>query len=84
MINGLGFGQPLDYQPWISFPGAIAGEWAGQLRLIGDAFGVEVQEVREDFDRAVTNETLHVAMGTVGGRNLRRDPHESHRRRRRS
>jgi hypothetical protein len=65
MINGLGFGQSLDYQPWISFPGAIAGEWAGQLRLIGDAFGVEVQEVREDFDRAVTNETLHVAMGTV-------------------
>jgi hypothetical protein len=50
---------------WISFPGAIAGEWAGQLRLIGDAFGVEVDEVREDFDRAVTNETLEVAMGTV-------------------
>jgi hypothetical protein len=65
MINGLGFGQPLDYRPWISFPGAIAGEWAGQLRLIGDAFGVEVEEVREDFDRAVTNETLEVAMGTV-------------------
>jgi len=33
--------------------------------LIGDAFGVEVEEVREDFDRAVTNETLEVAMGTV-------------------
>src|ERR1700743_1544821 len=65
MINGLGFGQPLDYQPWISFPGAIAGEWAGKLRLVGDAFGVEVQEVREDFDRALTNETLEVAMGTV-------------------
>src|ERR1700728_3528689 len=66
MINGLGFGQPLDYQPWISSPGAIAGEWAGQLRLIGDAFGVQVEEVREDFDRAVTNETLSVAMGTSG------------------
>jgi hypothetical protein len=65
MINGLGFGQPLDYQPWISFPGAIAGEWGGQLRLIGDAFGVEVQEVREEYDRAVTNETLEVAMGTA-------------------
>lgn len=65
MINGLGFGQPLDYQPWISFPGAIAGEWAGQLRLIGNALGVEVQEVREDFDRAITDETLEVAMGTV-------------------
>ncbi len=65
MINGLGFGQPLDFQPWISYPGAIAGEWQGQLRLVADALGVEIQEVREHFDRAVTNRTLEVAMGTV-------------------
>ena len=65
MINGLGFGQPLDYQPWISFPGAIAGEWQGQIRLIADALGVELHEVREGFDRAVTDRTLNVAMGTV-------------------
>jgi 2,4-diaminopentanoate dehydrogenase len=45
--------------------GAIAGEWQGQLRLVADALGVEIQEVRETFDRAVTNRTLEVAMGTV-------------------
>jgi 2,4-diaminopentanoate dehydrogenase len=65
MINGLGFGQPLDYQPWVAIPGAIAGEWQGQIRLIADALGFEVQEVRENFDRAETNRTLNVAMGTV-------------------
>ncbi|MFA1701324.1 dihydrodipicolinate reductase [Mycobacterium intracellulare] len=65
MNDALGFGRPLDYQPWISFPGAIAGEWQGQIRLIAHALGVEVQEVRESFDRAVTNRTLEVAMGTV-------------------
>src|SRR6202048_3638103 len=65
MSDALGFGRPLDYQPRISFPGAIAGEWQGQIRLIADALGVEVQEVRESFDRAVTNRTLNVAMGTV-------------------
>ena len=65
MINGMGFGQPLDFEPWVSIPGAIAGEWQGQIRLIADALGVEVQEVRETFDRAVTNRTLEVAMGTV-------------------
>ncbi len=65
MINGLGFGQPLDFEPWVAMPGAIAGEWAGQIRLIGDALGVEVQEIRESFDRAVTHRTLEVAMGTV-------------------
>jgi 2,4-diaminopentanoate dehydrogenase len=65
MSDALGFGRPMDYQPWISFPGAISGEWQGQIRLVGDALGVEVQEVRESFDRAVTNRTLEVAMGTV-------------------
>lgn len=65
MVNGMGFGQPLDFQPWVSFPGAIAGEWQGQLRLIADALGAEVQEIRETFDRAVTHRTLEVAMGTV-------------------
>ena len=33
--------------------------------MVADALGVEVQEVRETFDRAVTNRTLEVAMGTV-------------------
>jgi 2,4-diaminopentanoate dehydrogenase len=65
MSNALGFGRPLDYKPWISFPGAIAGEWQGQIRLISDALGVEVQEVRETFERVVTHRTLQVAMGTV-------------------
>ncbi|MGP4053617.1 NAD(P)H-dependent amine dehydrogenase family protein [Mycobacterium sp. 4D054] len=65
MSDALGFGRPLDYQPWISFPGAIAGEWQGQLRLVADALGVELDEVRETFDRAVTDRPLEVAMGTV-------------------
>ncbi|MGH3580965.1 MAG: hypothetical protein ACRDUB_05230 [Mycobacterium sp.] len=61
----MGFGRPLDYQPWIGFPGAIAGEWQGQIRMIGDALGVEIDEVRESLERAVTDRTLEVAMGTV-------------------
>jgi hypothetical protein len=65
MSDALGFGRPLDYQPWISFPGAISGEWQGQIRMIAEALGVEVQELRETFDRAVTERTLEVAMGTV-------------------
>jgi hypothetical protein len=65
MSDALGFGRPPEYQPWIGFPGAIAGEWQGQIRLIADTLGAEVQEVRENFDRAMTNRTLNVAMGTV-------------------
>ncbi len=65
MSDAMGFGRPLDYQPWIGFPGAIAGEWQGQIRMVADALGAEVQEVRETFDRAATDRTLEVAMGTV-------------------
>src|SRR6201992_1211326 len=65
MSDALGFGRPLDYEPWIGYPGAIAGEWQGQIRLVADALRGEVQEVRDDLDRAVTNRTLEVAMGTV-------------------
>ena len=65
MSDALGFGRPMDYVPWISFPGAIAGEWQGQIRMVADALGVEVQEVRETFDRAATERTLEVAMGAV-------------------
>jgi len=35
------------------------------MRMVAEALGVELQEVRETFDRAVTERTLEVAMGTV-------------------
>ena len=65
MSDALGFGRPLDYQPWIAFPGAIAGEWQGQIRLVAEALGVEVSEVRETFDRRTTDRALDVAFGRV-------------------
>jgi hypothetical protein len=65
MSDALGFGRPLDYQPWISFPGAIAGEWQGQLRLVAEALGVEIEEVRETFDRRTSDRTFDVAFGRV-------------------
>src|ERR1700743_455274 len=66
MSDALGFGRPPDYEPWISFPGAIAGEWQGQIRLIADALGVEVQEVRERLDRTVRHRTVEGAVGACG------------------
>lgn len=65
MVNGMGFGQPMDYEPWVSIPGAIAGEWQGQIRMMADALGVEVDEVRETFDRRPTERKLDVAFGTA-------------------
>src|SRR6201995_5724820 len=57
MSDALGFGRLPDYEPWISFPGAIAGEWQGQIRLVGDALGVEFQDVLKNCGRAIMNRT---------------------------
>ena len=65
MIDALGFGQPLDFEPWIMLPGAIAGEFEGQIRYIADGLGVEVDEVRETYDRRPTEQPIETAFGTV-------------------
>ncbi len=65
MVDALGFGQPLDYEPWIMLPGAIAGEFEGQVRYIADGLGAEVSEVRETYDRRATEQPIETAFGTV-------------------
>jgi hypothetical protein len=65
MIDALGFGQPLDYEPWIMLPGGITSEFGGQVQLIADGLGVEATEFREFYDRRVTDEPIETAFGTV-------------------
>lgn len=65
MVSALGFGQPLDFEPWIMLPGAVAGEFQGQIRYIADGLGAEVEEVRETFDRRPTEQPIETAFGTV-------------------
>jgi len=65
MIDALGFGQPLTFEPWIQLPGAIVGEFEGQVRFIADGLGVELSEIRETYDRRTTTEPIETAFGTV-------------------
>jgi 2,4-diaminopentanoate dehydrogenase len=65
MMDGMGFGRPLDFEPWVGMPGAITHEWAGGIHLIAEGLGVEVEEIRERIERAPTPRTLEVACGTL-------------------
>ena len=65
MVDALGFGQALDFEPWIMLPGAVSGEYQGQLRFIADGLGVEIDEVRETYDRRLTDQPIETAFGTV-------------------
>lgn len=65
MIDALGFSLPLDAEPWIMIPGAIAGEFGAQVTYVADALGVELEEIREFDDRRPTQQPIETAFGTV-------------------
>ena len=65
MMDGMGFGRPLDYSPWISRPGMIEASWTGPIHLIAAGLGVEVEQVHGTLDRFLTDRELQVACGTI-------------------
>ena len=65
MMDGMGFGRALDLDPLVAIPGVVTHEWGGGLRLMADALGVELDEIRERVERAPTARTLEVACGTI-------------------
>jgi 2,4-diaminopentanoate dehydrogenase len=65
MMNGMGFGRPLDFEPMLSTPGFIEMAWSAPIHLIAEGLGVEVQEIRGTLDRRLTNRDIDVAFGTI-------------------
>lgn len=65
MMDGLGFGRPLDFEPFIALPGVIPMVWRGPIELIARGLGVELEEIRGDLDRRLTERDIEVAFGTL-------------------
>lgn len=65
MMNGMGFGHPLDFQPMLATPGFIEMAWKAPIYLIASGLGVEVEEVRGSLDRQLTDRDIEVAFGTI-------------------
>lgn len=65
MFDVFGFGRPLDYEPIMAMPGVQASAWAPPVRMVADALGVELDEVRETYDRVTTDRRLDVASGVI-------------------
>ena len=65
MMDGMGFGRPMDFVPWIGAPGAVAHEWAPHIHMIADAMGYQVEDIRQTFDKRATNRVLDVACGRI-------------------
>lgn len=64
-----GFGRPADYTPPLAVPGVMRMGWGGMVQMIADRVGVELDEIRENFERWYTAEAfdtpmMHVPQGT--------------------
>ncbi|OBI85338.1 dihydrodipicolinate reductase, partial [Mycobacterium sp. 1245805.9] len=65
MMDGLGFGRPLDFEPMLKTPGFIEMAWKAPIFLIAGGLGVDVDEVRGSFERELTDRDIDVAFGTI-------------------
>ena len=65
MMNGMGFGRPLDFEPMLKTPGFIELAWKAPIHLIAKGLGVDVEEVRGSLDRRLTDRDIDVAFGTI-------------------
>jgi 2,4-diaminopentanoate dehydrogenase len=65
MMDGMGFGRPLDFEPMLKTPGFIELAWKAPIHLIAQGLGVEVEDVRGSLDRRLTDHDIKVAFGTI-------------------
>jgi hypothetical protein len=65
MMDGMGFGRPLDFEPLLSRPGVISTVWQAPIQLMARGLGVELEEIHGRLDRVLTDRDLRVAFGTI-------------------
>lgn len=65
LFDFFGFGQPMDHTPPLLKPGALARAWAGVVHQLAAGLGVEVDEVRQVYERAAAPTTFDGPMGTI-------------------
>src|SRR6201995_1363309 len=65
MMDGMGFGRPLDFEPMLKTPSFIEMAWKAPIYLMAKGLGVEVEEIRGSLDRELTDRDIEVAFGTI-------------------
>lgn len=65
MMDGMGFGRPLDFEPMLKTPGFIELAWKAPIYLIAAGLGVEVEQIHGSLDRELTDRDIEVAFGTI-------------------
>ena len=61
------FGQPLDspLPPHLA-PGRVTRYWGATVEMVAAGLGLEIDEMVETVDRLATEESLNLAIGSIG------------------
>jgi 4-hydroxy-tetrahydrodipicolinate reductase len=65
LFGTMGFAQPLDQMPMLLIPGVLAYAWGGPIGQIAESLGVEVEEIRETYEKASLDHDVSLAVGEV-------------------
>lgn len=65
IFDAMGFGMPMEFEPMLASPGVQQLVWAPPVRMIADRLGVELDGIRETYEKAITPRTIEAASGTI-------------------
>jgi len=65
IFETMGFGQPMDHTPLLLLPGILTSAWGPVVQVLAAGLGVEVEEVRETYERVPAEETYETPVGTI-------------------
>ena len=57
-----GFGRPSDYAPPLAMPGVLRMGWGGMVQMMAYRLGLELDEIRESFERCYADEAFDTPM----------------------
>ncbi len=61
----MGFGKPLDQTPILLMPGSLGFAWGGTVHLLAEGLGVEIDEIREVYEKRPAIDPIDVLGQTV-------------------
>ena len=65
MFEVFGFGKPVEHRCIMEFPGVQQSAWGPPVRMVADHLGVELDEIRETYEKRITDRRLDVAAGVI-------------------
>lgn len=65
LFEVMGFGKPPDTIVPLLFPGALTLAWGPSVRMVADALGVELEEIRQHYEQVVAPETFDISCGRI-------------------